>query len=106
VCDILDIKLPNEKVWILQKNRPRFSSAVLEACAQLREYSSYFDEEDNRYKVLDKYGLSAYKPKMFTIIGRTGEINPIIRKKIEIGSPDITVQTYDDIIKKIKRKIS
>jgi hypothetical protein len=43
---------------------------------------------------------------MFVIIGRTGEINPIIRKKTEIGSPDITVQTYDDIIQKIKRKIS
>ena len=56
--------------------------------------------------MLDAYGLLAYKPKMFIIIGRTGDINPIIRKKIEISSADIKVQTYDDIIQKIKRKIS
>jgi hypothetical protein len=78
----------------------------MEACAQLREYSNYFDQDDNRDKVLDAYGLLAYKPKMFIIIGRTGDINPIIRKKIEISSADIKVQTYDDIIQKIKRKIS
>ena len=48
LCDILDLKLPTEKVWIPKKNRPRFSSAVMEACAQFREYSNYFDQDDNR----------------------------------------------------------
>jgi DNA-directed RNA polymerase alpha subunit len=32
----------------LKENRERFSASVLEACAQLREYSAYFDEEQNR----------------------------------------------------------
>jgi hypothetical protein len=106
MCDILDIKSPNLKVWILKKNRHRFSSAVLEACAQLRQYSNYFEEEENRLNILNRYGLLAYKPKLFVIIGRKGEIDLIIKKQIELTIPDVTIQTYDDIISKMKRKIS
>jgi hypothetical protein len=105
LCDILDLKLPSAKVWILKKNRPRFSYAVLEAVAQLREYSQFFEEEDNRSKILQEYGLLAYKPKLFVIIGRRGPVTPFVRRRIDIGTPDTTVLTYDDIIEKIRHTI-
>jgi hypothetical protein len=105
LCDILDLKLPSAKVWILKKNRPRFSYAVLEAVAQLREYSQFFEEEDNRSKILQEYGLLAYKPKLFVIIGRRGPVTPLVRRRIEIGTPDTKVLTYDDIIEKIRQTI-
>lgn len=105
ICDILDIKLASCKIWIMKKNRTRFSQDVLEACAQLREYSRYFDEEDNRNRVLEKYGLSSYKPKLIVIIGRRGQISPIIRRHIESGIQDITVSTYDDVLSRMRHKI-
>ena len=106
LCAILDLKLPSTKVWVLKKNRPRFSYAVFEAVAQLREYSQFFEDEDNRLKILNEYGLLAYRPKLFVIIGRRGPVDPLVRRRIEIGTPDTTVLTYDDIIEKIRHKIA
>ena len=105
LCAILDLKLPSAKVWVLKKNRPRYSSAVYEAVAQLREYSQFFEHEDNRLKILNEYGLLVYIPKLFVIIGRRGPVDPLVRRRIEIGTPDTTVLTYDDIIEKIRHKI-
>ena len=105
LCDILDLKLPSTKVWILKKNRPRFSQSVSEAIAQLREYSQFFEEEENRMRILNKYGLSSYRPKLFVIIGRKGKVDPLVRRQIEVGIHDVAVLTYDDILERIRQKI-
>lgn len=105
ICDLLELKLPSAPVFVLKKNRPRFSAAVLEACAQLHEYRRFFDEEKNRIAVRDKYGLLAYRPKMFVIIGRRGTVNPIEVRKIEGALPNLTLRTYDDVLQRMKAKI-
>jgi len=105
LCAILDLKLPSAKVWVLKKNRPRFSSAVFEAVSQLREYSQFFEHDHNRLQILNEYGLLVYRPKLFVIIGRRGPVDPLVRRRIEIGTPDTTVLTYDDIIEKLRHKI-
>ncbi len=105
LCDLLELKLPHSPLYVLKENRERFSSAVMEACAQLREYSAYFDQQKYREKIYQKYGLSAFKPKMFVIIGRTATINPMIRKRIESDVPGINVKSYDEIIEQKKFKL-
>jgi hypothetical protein len=104
LCDLLEIKLPSAKIYRLQKNRPRFSSAVMEACAQLREYSLFFDEERNRKSIYDKYALRAFKPKMFVIIGRRGKMDPIEVRKMESDIPNVNIRTYDDLIERVRAK--
>lgn len=106
LCDILDLKLPTEQIYVLKKNRIRFSAAVMEACAQLREYSSYFDEKSNRERVSKHYGLLAYKPRMIVIIGRRGNIDPIARQKIHSDFPQLILRTYDDILSRAKARLS
>lgn len=105
LCDLLEIKLPTSHPYVLKKNRKHFSSAVIEACAQLREYSAFFDSELNREKKYKKYGLLSFKPKMFVIIGRKGAISPIERKKIESDLPNLNVINYDEIIERKKFKL-
>ena len=105
LCDLLEIKLPSAQIYRLQKNRPRFSSAVMEACAQLREYSLFFDQENNRRSIFNKYGLRAFKPKMFVIIGRRGNIDPIEVRKMESDVPNLQLRTYDDLIDRVKFRI-
>lgn len=105
LCDILDIKLPTAKLFVLKKNRLRYSSAVMEACAQLREYNSFFDDKNNRERVFQEYGLSAYKPKMIVIIGRRGDIDPIANRKIQSDLPQIVLRTYDDVLKMAQAKL-
>jgi cold shock CspA family protein len=105
VCDLLELKLPAAQIFVLKANRQRFSSAVHDACAQLREYAAYFDEERNRQYVEEKYGLVAYKPRMFVIIGRKGAVSPIQLRRIESDVPGLNLRTYDDVIARMKAKL-
>ena len=105
LSDLLELKLPSSQVFVLQKRRMRFSAAVFEACAQLREYSAFFDEEKNRKLVRETYGLLAYRPKMIVIIGRRGAVDPIAVRKIEQDLPNLYLRTYDDIIDRMKAKV-
>lgn len=106
LCDLLELKLPSVQVFVLKKNRMHYSAAVTEACAQLRIYAEFFDEEKNRTSFQDSYpGLRAYKPKMFVIIGRQGTIDPLVRRSIESDLPNITLRTYDEVINRAKWKI-
>lgn len=106
LCDLLELKLPTTEVFVLKKRRMRFSAAVMEACAQLREYNAFFDEEKNRRSIRDKYGLLAFKPKMFVIIGRGGKVSPIEVRKIESDLPNLHLRTYDDLIERVKFRIN
>ncbi len=105
LCDLLDLKLPSAQIFVLKKSRMRFSAAVHEACAQLREYNLYFDEEKNRRAVYEKYSLWAYKPRMFVIIGRRGNVSAIDVRKMETDFPNLYLRTYDDIISRMKARI-
>ena len=106
LCDLLELKLPSAEVFVMKKNRPRYSAAVYEAAAQLREYSRYFDEETNRATFRGKYPLlNVYRPRMFVIIGRQGAESPTVARTVEAGMPDIYLRTYDDVLKHAKWKL-
>jgi DNA-directed RNA polymerase omega subunit len=103
LCDILELKLPSTPIFNLKKNRMRYSAAVAEAAAQLREYGRYFEEERNRKDIFEKYGLRAYKPKMFVIIGRRSiRVDSLNERSIQTDLPNLHLKTYDDIITRMK----
>jgi cold shock CspA family protein len=105
LADLLELKLPSAPIYVIKKNRPRFSAAVAEACAQLREYSAFFDEEKNRRAIQKNHGLFCYKPKMFVIIGRKGNVNPLEVRRIHSDMPNMYLRTYDDILCRMKFRL-
>ena len=106
LCDVLELKLPSTQVFVIKDNRCRFSAAVLEAAAQLRQYSLYFDERRHREIIHQKYGLLAYKPRLFVIIGRRGTVSPIDLRTMELDSPQLQLRTYDDVVTRMKSKLA
>ncbi len=105
LVDILDLKLPTTNIFVLKKSRMRYSAAVMEACAQLREYNQYFDDKENRQRIYREYGLLAFKPKMIVIIGRRGDVDPIAVRKIQSDVPQLVLRTYDDILERAKVRL-
>src|ERR1041385_4388983 len=106
LCDLLDLKLPSAQLFVLKKNRPRFSAAVYEAAAQLREYRRFFDEERNRRKFEEAYPhLRAYKPRMFVIIGRRSTASALVQRDIRVHEPELFLRTYDEILLRMKWKL-
>lgn len=104
--DILELKLPKEKLISGRENRTKFSSKVEDAIAQVRHYRDYFQSPNHRDLILKKYGVTVYKPKITILIGKT----PVeISKEKLLELKDITerdkieIITYDEIFAKMKR---
>lgn len=106
LCDLLELKLPKHGVYVGTDNRKRFSSAIAEAAAQLREYRKFFDDTRNRNRVQDAYGLLSYKPKMFLVIGRRSQIDPMTARDIQMDAPDLVLRTYDEVLGRAKSVLS
>jgi cold shock CspA family protein len=107
LSDILEVKLPSAPLYVQKANRARFSSAVFEACAQLREYSAFFDRSENRERIALAYnGLQLYRPNLFLIIGRTSGICPVVERRIQsdIGLP-LHLRTYDDVMLRMRERV-
>jgi len=103
--DILELKLPKEKIISGRNNRIKFSSKVEDAIAQVRHYREFFQESSNREKFLKKYGITAYKPKVSIFIGKTPSL--VTYEKIldlkEFKERDrIDIITYDEVFDKMK----
>jgi len=106
LADLLDIKLPSAQVLVLKRSRPRYSAAVMEACAQLREYSAFFEDPKNIAAVQTKYGLRAYRPRLFIIIGRKPNLDPMVARRISDDLPPrITIRTYDDLLERMRSRL-
>jgi amidophosphoribosyltransferase len=106
LCDLLELKHPLAKISVMKPRRNRFSAEVFEACAQLREYSLYFDDQKNRETIYRNYGLRSFRPRLFLIIGRRGSASPIELRKAELDMPHLYLQTYDDVLHRMKARIT
>lgn len=103
---LLDLKLPGEKVFRSQKNRERFSGAIMEARAQLLEYRDWFDDKHHREKLKDKVGMAIYRPQLSVIIGRSSEFRDgLNRQKLRDRHPDLDVVTYDDLLGYARKRL-
>lgn len=106
LCDILELKLPSVSLFVLKKNRMRYSSAILEVCAQLRTYGQFFEAKENRERFEISYpNLKVYKPKMVVIIGRHGKESPFVKRDIQTDLPNLILRTYDDVLNRMKWKV-
>jgi hypothetical protein len=105
-CDLLELKLPRERIYAGTAARLRWSRAVMAARSQLREYSRYFDETPNRHYVLKTYGLNAYRPKLFVVIGRSASETSVVQRDLEVETPGLILKTYDDLLERAKHRLS
>lgn len=106
-ADILDLKLPTRKLIVGSRDRLHFSASVNKAVAQVREYRDYFEDSQRRRLVADKYGLTAYRPSVAVIIGRTPEyLGEEKLKQILESTPGYTkIITYDQLLSRMRRLV-
>jgi Domain of unknown function (DUF4263) len=105
-CDILDIKLPTQKIFTGRKDRATLAAGLHEVGAQLREYASYFEQEKYRKLVREKYGLRVYKPRLIAIVGRDMKqmTEPQFRRALTVYD-NLQFMTFDELLQHAKRRI-
>lgn len=105
LCDLLELKLPRAKLVVGQSNRKRLSAALMEACAQLREYRDYFEAQANRAAIEEIYGLRLYRPRMIVVIGKRSDYLANDLRRAESDIPQLTITTYDDVLDRARNRI-
>lgn len=105
-CDILDIKLPTASLVVGTPNRRTFSASVISAMGQLREYRNYFNDPANIRLFQTRYGLTAFRPKIQVVIGRSNSyLDHFERVAMEEELRNLQILTFDDILNRVKRQL-
>ena len=104
LADLLELKHPTANVIVLKQSRRRYSASVREACAQLLEYSQFFEEKRNRDAVADRYGLVAFRPRLFVVIGRRPPVSRIELRGLDDLPSRVVLHTYDDLLARVSAR--
>ena len=100
LCDILEIKRPNQRIMLNRGRRKTFSVNIHEGVAQVREYSEFFEDSTQRNWFKRKFDLSVFRPLTMLLVGRDSEFSdPIERRRLESYLGRVRILTYDDLIR-------
>jgi hypothetical protein len=95
--DVLDIKASDCRMVVGKKSRRRFSQAVNDAVAQLREYSARLGENEVRKYLKEKYSLSISEPIAMIVIGRDFDFRTLNERSVLMSGEHVKIYTYDDL---------
>jgi Domain of unknown function (DUF4263) len=105
-CDILDIKLPKQKLYVGGKDRGQLAAGLHEVAAQLREYAAYFEQAKHRKFVREKYGLKVYRPRLIAVVGRDMKemTNEQVRRAMT-AYDNLQFMTFDELIQHARNRL-
>jgi hypothetical protein len=99
VTELLELKQPKDKT-IYKGLHPGFTSKVMHAVDQLRDYLRYFKDPENLQAVLRGVGYLPEKPNLAVVIGRSpksgAEQEAFAQRQSEL---DVKVVNYDEIFR-------
>jgi hypothetical protein len=100
LCDILELKLPTERIISGRIERRMFSSCVQMGIAQVKDYSEFFEDRGQRRWFQDAYGLKVFRPLTILLVGRDNEFTDVIeRRRLESWMGNFKIFTYDDLLR-------
>jgi hypothetical protein len=103
LCDLIELKRTDHKIYRRQRNRDRFMAIIYEAIAQVASYRNWFDDKENREEFFRIYGLKLYRPNVVIIIGRDEPLDEVNRVQIHSEMPGwLEIKTYDQVLMKVK----
>ena len=103
LCDLIELKRADQKMYRRQQNRDRFMAIIYEAIAQVASYRNWFDDKENREEFFRIYGLKLYRPNVVIIIGRDEPLDEVNRVQIHSEMPGwLEIKTYDQVLMKVK----
>jgi len=105
-AEIIELKLPDQPIYVGYGDRTRLSAAIAEAAAQLRSYSRFFDDRMVAKQIESRYGFSCYQPRQVVIIGRDPrQFTEQQRNAAQSAYPDLRIVTYDQLLKAARDRL-
>lgn len=104
--EVIDLKLPSATLLSGSARHRGFSTAVVKAITQLKNYGDYFQNPNNSAKVKSVLGHSLRYPRLAVIIGRLpsqGLLEDF--EKAQSREPYVRLVTYDEILETQRKLI-
>jgi hypothetical protein len=99
-CDIVELKLPRQRVLVGRDNRASLAAAIHAVVSQLREYSAFFDDRRLARAVEEKHGFSCYKPRLVAIVGRDPtDYGDLEVQRAMTAYPNLSIISWDRLIR-------
>lgn len=98
--DLLELKRPTERLVVGGIGRPQLARAAARGLNQLRQYREALEEPAVHRRVLDRYGIDLFRPRLHLVIGRYEEADArVLRRSLgnELG-PGEAIYTYDQLL--------
>jgi Domain of unknown function (DUF4263) len=97
--EVLDLKLPAERLISGPARHRGFSSAVTKAITQLKNYGDYFQNPGNSEIVKTVLGHALRYPRLAVVIGRLPEEGQLEElERAQSREPYVRIVTYDEIL--------
>lgn len=104
---VIDLKLPRERLTLRPvSGHVSFSAKLHHSIEQLRDYGRAFDDEDVRERFHERYGIDIYKPDLQLIIGRRWDLEWIDNIRSLRKETEVAIETWDDLIERIRRRVA
>lgn len=101
---VLELKLPQEKVLVRRASRRQLSAAVMAAINQLRSYQEHLARADAE-EVARVLGYPVRRPRLGVLIGRLANAEVEALDEQQRYQADVTIVTYDEILEERVAKI-
>jgi len=97
--EVLDLKLPNERLLTGKGNRAQFAHTVTKAISQLKDYGDFFRNPSNRQAILKVLAYHLRFPKLAVLIGRMPAGGGVEALELaQSREPNVRIITYDEIL--------
>ena len=98
LADVFEIQPAHASVAHDIDGIAQLSDVVIEACARLREYRDYFEDEIRRVQIEDEHGVRLFRPRMFIVIGRANQMDAITKRRLETQLNDVKLRSWDEVL--------
>jgi hypothetical protein len=96
--EILDLKLPQERLLAGKGSRRRLSASVMKAISQLRDYHQNIQHPDHEQTVEALLGHRLKYPSLGVLIGRLANTDPAALEQAQQYERGVRIVTYDEIL--------
>lgn len=104
---ILELKLPRVKTTRTKTpGHASFTSQVWHSLRQLKDYADAFDSPTVRAKFREAYKVDVFKPDLHLVIGRSWDVNQIDTIKKMKKDSQVKIETWDEMLARLKRQFS
>jgi hypothetical protein len=98
--EVTDLKLPEQPLLLRTRTHQDLPADMVKGLMQLKDYQTYFNRDDVRSELRQRFGSVPRNPKAALIVGRTPGIDDALRFSEALGKfqLNVSVVTYDDIL--------